>query len=283
MTPQKTLASEVRIEGIGQHRGTENSLLVRPAPANCGIVFSIGGREFPLSVENVYGEAGYTTIGDPKGENLKTVEHLLSAIHALGLDNLLVETASEEVPILDGSALPFVKLLEKAGFSPQNASKKAIRILKKIEFKDDKAEVSLEPAKTGLHLDITIDYPDIKPIGRQEISFVLTPENYKRLAAPARSFARLSDVEYLHSRGLALGASMATGIAVDEERVLNHEGLRLENEFVAHKVLDAVGDLFVAGKTLVGRYKSVRGGHYHNNMLMRALLSDPANYEVVEI
>jgi UDP-3-O-[3-hydroxymyristoyl] N-acetylglucosamine deacetylase len=134
-----------------------------------------------------------------------------------------------------------------------------------------------------LTLDVEIDYPDIKPIGRQRMTFRLEPGGYKRLVAPARSFARLSDVEYLHSKGLALGASMDTGIAVDSERVLNPGGLRLENEFAAHKVMDAVGDLFVAGMTLIGRYRSSKGGHYHNNMLMRALLARPDNYEVVEI
>ena len=283
MIRQKTLAREITIEGIGQHKGAMNSIVLRPAPADGGIRFVIRGREFPLCIDNVFGEGGYTTIGDPKGENLKTIEHLVSSLHALGLDNLAIETESEEVPILDGSALPFFDALSNAGLAELDAPKKAIKVLETTGFSDERAEVSIGPANAGLSIDVEIDYPDIKPIGHQEMSFGLGPEAYRNLVAPARSFARVSDIEYMHSKGLALGASMKTGIAVDGERVLNPEGLRLENEFVAHKVMDAIGDLFVSGMTLVGRYRSSRGGHYHNNMLMRALLARPGNYEIVEL
>ena len=283
MTRQRTIACEFYLDGIGQHTGQANRILFSPAPVNTGIIFKIKGREFPLCVENVFGEAGYTSIGDQKGSNFKTIEHMLSTIHALGIDNLIIKTEDEETPIMDGSALPFVTAFENMGIDMQDAPKKAIKVLKRTGFSDEKAEVWIEPAKAGLTLDVEIDYHDIKPIGRQHMIFELSLENYKKLAAPARSFARLSDVEYLRSKGFALGASMETGIAVDTERILNPEGLRSPNEFVAHKVMDAIGDLFVTGMTIIGRYKSIKGGHAHNNALIRALLSDPANYEVVEI
>ncbi|MDR2098589.1 MAG: UDP-3-O-acyl-N-acetylglucosamine deacetylase [Rickettsiales bacterium] len=286
MANQTTLRRAVTLAGIGQHKGTENIVHIMPAPENGGIVFRLrrGGakKDFPLSVENVFGEAGYTSIGEKVGFSLKTIEHVVSAIHGLSLDNLMIDTDSLEMPIFDGSALPVFKKLAAAGSVEQGAPRRAIKVLRRVEFMDEKAAVSLEPASRGLSLDIEIDYPGIRPIGRQHIALDLTRENYERIIAPARTFARMSDVEFLHSKGLALGASMKSGIAVDEERVLNPEGLRAPDEFVAHKALDAVGDLYAAGRTLVGAYKSLRGGHYHNGMLMKKLLSDPANFEIVE-
>lgn len=280
---QTSIRKEITLNGIGQHKGTENNITLTPAPINSGIIFKIKGKDYKLNLENVFGTGGYTSIGVQDGTNVKTIEHLISTLHGLGIDNLIIETDSEEIPIQDGSSLPILEKLEDIGIIEQDAPKKAIKILKKVEYNDDKGEVSIEPSEKGLILDVSIDYTGIKPIGKQHINIELTPANYKTIIAPARTFARLQDVEYLHSQGLCLGATLKSGIAVDEERVLNPEGLRSPTEFVAHKVLDAVGDLYVMGHTIIGLYTSNKGGHSHNNQLVKKVMSDKSNYEIVEI
>ena len=281
---QKTISKEISITGIGQHKGTENTITLKPADINTGITFIIKGKVFPFTIENVYGEAGYTTIGDLEKENVKTIEHLISAIHGLGIDNIIIETQSEEIPITDGSSIPLIKEIEKAGIIEQNAKKKFIKILKPIQYSDNTGDVSFSPSQNNfLTLDITIDYTVIIPIGIQSIKLDLTEDNYKTLIATARTFARLSDVEYLHSKGLCLGATLKSGVAVDEEKVINEEGLRFPDEFVRHKVLDAIGDLYLLGHQIIGYYKSFKGGHFHNNKLVKKILSDKSNYEIVEL
>ncbi len=285
MINQNTIKNEITISGIGQHKGTINTLILSPASENTGIVFDLKGEIFKLNIDNVVGTGGFTFIGNPNSNNLKTIEHLMSAVCGVGIDNLIIKTNDEEVPIMDGSGIEFVKLLnEKAGVFKQNAKRKYLKIIKKVEYSDDNASVSLSPTDDNyLTLDVQIEYENIKPIGIQKEVIKLTPENYMEKIASARTFARLSDVEYLHSKGLCLGASLKTGIAVDEEKIINPEGLRFKNEFVFHKILDAVGDLFVAGNRIIGVYKSIRGGHTQNNMLVKQLLSDKSNYELVEL
>lgn len=281
---QKTISKEIVISGIGQHKGTENTIILKPAPVDSGIIFKISGKEYKYNAENVFGETGYTCVGEKDGRNLKTVEHLISTLNGLGIDNLIIETESEEVPICDGSAVKFVEEIEKAGFELQNALKKAIKILKKVTYSDEKGDVSIEPSESKtLTLDVMIDYTGIKPIGIQSVKIDLNEDNYKNLISPARTFARMADVEFLHSKGLCLGATLKSGVAVDEEKVINPEGLRFEDEFVRHKVLDAVGDLYLLGHYIIGSYKNSKGGHFHNNQLVRAVLSDKSNYEIVEL
>ncbi len=285
MINQKTIKNSIVISGIGQHKGTINTMELLPADIDTGIVFEIKGKKYPLNLLNVFGESGYTCIGEKDGINVKTIEHLVSTLHGLGIDNVIVKTESEETPIQDGSALPWVKEIEeKAKIEIQNTPKKAIKILKKVEYSDEKGTVSIEPSdKQLLTLDVTIDYSGIKPIGIEHEVIDLTEENYKSKICIARSFARMTDVEYLHSKGLCLGATLKSGIAVDEEKILNPEGLREPNEFVFHKILDAVGDLYVMGHTILGVYKSNRGGHTQNNQLVRKVMSDKSNYEIVEL
>ena len=285
MINQKTIKNSIVISGIGQHKGTLNTMELLPSDVDTGIVFEIGGKKYPLNLNNVFGESGYTCIGEKDGKNVKTIEHLVSTLHGLGIDNVIVKTESEETPIQDGSALPWVKEIEeKAKIEIQNTPKKAIKILKKVEYSDEKGTVSIEPSdKQLLTLDVTIDYSSIKPIGIEHEIIDLTEENYKSKICIARSFARMTDVEYLHSKGLCLGATLKSGIAVDEEKILNPEGLREPNEFVFHKILDAVGDLYVMGHTILGVYKSNRGGHTQNNQLVRKVMSDKSNYEIVEL
>ena len=285
MINQKTIKNEITISGIGQHKGTINTLVISPADESTGIIFDLNGKFFKLDINNVVGTGGFTFIGNQNGHNLKTIEHLMSAVCGVGIDNLIIKTSDEEVPIMDGSAIEFVKLFnEKAGLFTQKAKRNYIKILKTIEYSDDNATVSLSPADDNyLTLDVQIEYENIKLIGIQREVIKLTPENYTEKIAPARTFARLSDVEYLHSKGLCLGASLKTGIAVDTEKIINPEGLRFKNEFVFHKILDAVGDLFVAGHRIIGVYKSIRGGHTQNNMFVKKMLSDKSNYELVEL
>lgn len=285
MQNQKTIKNSITFTGIGQHEGTLNTIQLFPADVDSGIVFEIKGKKYPLNLNNVFGETGYTCIGEKDGVNVKTIEHLVSSIHGLGIDNLLIKTESEEIPIQDGSAQPLLKEIEeKAGFLVQNAPKKFIKILKKIEYSDEKGIVSIEPNdKQLLTLDVMIDYSGIKPIGIEHEVIDLTEENYKSKICMARTFARLSDVEYLHSKGLCLGATLNSGVAVDEEKIINPEGLREENEFVFHKILDAIGDLYVMGHSIIGLYKNSRGGHFHNNQLVRKVMSDTSNYEIVEL
>ena len=282
---QKTIKNSLVFSGIGQHKGTLNTIELFPADIDTGIVFEIKGKKYQLNLDNVFGETGYTCIGEKDGVNVKTIEHLVSSLHGLGIDNLLIKTESEEIPIQDGSALPLLKEIEeKAGFITQNAPKKAIKILKKVEYADEKGVVSIEPSNKGLlTLDVTIDYSGIKPIGVEHEVVDLTEENYRSKICMARTFARMSDVEYLHSKGLCLGATLKSGVAVDEEKIINPEGLREPNEFVFHKILDAIGDLYVMGHPIIGLYKNSRGGHFHNNQLVRKVMSDKSNYEIVEI
>ena len=285
MQKQRTIKNSITISGIGQHKGTINTINLIPANVNTGIVFEIKGKKYLVNKENVVGNGGFTYIGDKDGINVKTIEHLLSAICGLGIDNLIIKTESEEIPILDGSSEYFVKeLTEKADFIEQDISRKYIKILKDIVYKDDNGEVKLSPSdKDLLTLDVTIDYANIKPIGIEREVIGLTEENYKNTICRARTFARMSDVEYLHLKGLCLGATLNSGIAVDEEKILNPEGLRMPNEFVFHKILDAIGDLFVAGYRIIGNYKSIKGGHTHNNRLVKLLMLDASNYQIIEL
>ncbi len=281
---QTTIKNNLVFEGIGQHKGTINKIELIPAPLDSGIVFDINGNNYKLSLDNVFGNGGYTSIGIEDGEHVKTIEHLISSIYGLGIDNLIIKTNSEEIPIQDGSALPLMAEIEKIGLQEQDAPKKFIKILKKIEFEDDKASVSIEPNdKDLLTLDISIDYTGIKPIGIQHKVLDLNLDNYQNIICKARTFARMSDVEFLHSKGLCLGASLKSGIAVDEEKVINPEGLRMDDEFVVHKILDAVGDLYVMGHSIIGKYTSNKGGHYHNNQLVRKVMSDASSYEIIEL
>lgn len=284
MQNQKTIKNSLVFTGIGQHKGTLNTIELLPAEINTGIVFDIKGKKYQLNLDNVFGETGYTCIGEKDGVNVKTIEHLVSSIHGLGIDNLIIKTESEEIPIQDGSALPLLLEIEKTGLFMQNAPKKAIKILKKVEYKDEKGEVSIEPQeKPLLTLDVMIDYSGIKPIGIEHEVIDLTEDNYKNIICKARTFARMSDVEFLHSKGLCLGATLKSGIAVDEEKIINPEGLRMENEFVFHKVLDATGDLYAMGHSIIGLYKNSRGGHFHNNQLVKKVMADSSNYEIVEL
>jgi UDP-3-O-[3-hydroxymyristoyl] N-acetylglucosamine deacetylase len=242
----------------------------------------------PLSAEVVSDTRMATTLspgGDPGGPKVKTVEHLLSACAGLGLDNLVIDITAEEVPILDGSAASFVYLLQSAGIELQDAPKRFIRVKKPVEVREGEGErlmwARLEPFEGyKLSFEIEFHHPAVDQTG-QRVSFDMGSGNYKREIARARTFGFSKDVDMMRARGLGLGGSMDNVIVVDESKVLNAEGLRYDDEFVKHKILDAIGDMHVLGKPLLASYTAFRGGHALNNRLLRKLLADREAWEVV--
>jgi len=264
---QRTIKKPITIKGIGLHTGLPQEIKVLPVKANSGISFN-GKR---LSIESVQAESGFTKMGA-----ILTIEHLLSALTGLLIDNAAIYTKGTEIPILDGSALTFVKLLDPIEL---NVERHFIRVLRPVWFEDEFARVGLLPSEKQIY-DVEINYSDTPAIGIMKERFELTEKAYRDHIAPARSFARMSDLEFLQAHGKALGASLDTGLAVVGDKILNPEGLRNPSEFVRHKILDAIGDMTTAGNTLLAEYRSIKGGHYHNNMLLKLLFLNPDNYQV---
>ena len=292
MVAQRTLKSLTRAVGVGVHGGQRVELTFRPAPPDSGIVFRRVDLPQPVDirvgVHEVSDTRMATTIspgGDPGGPKVNTIEHLLSACAGLGIDNLIVDITAEEVPILDGSAAAFVFLLQSAGIALQNAPKRFMRILKPVEVREGEGHTlkwaRLEPYEGyKLTFEIEFDHPAVNQTG-QRVVFDMGSGQYKREIARARTFGFTKDVEMMRSRGLGLGGSMDNVIVVDDYRVLNTDGLRYDDEFVKHKILDAIGDMHVAGHPLIGAYTAFKSGHALNNKLLRAVLADPSSHEIV--
>lgn len=284
MIKQQTLKNTIRATGVGLHSGKKIYLTLRPAPINTGIVFRRVDLdpvvEIQATAENVTETTLSTTLseGDAK---VSTVEHLLSALAGLGIDNLYIEVTAPEVPIMDGSAGPFVFLIESAGIEQQDAPKEFIRIKKKVTVTDGDKSATFTPYngfKVGFSIDF--DHPVIdKQNQYTEVDFSST--SFVREVSRARTFGFMRDIEYLRANNLALGGSMDNAIVVDEFRILNEEGLRYEDEFVKHKVLDAIGDLYLLGKSLIGEFQGHKSGHGLNNKLLRELIKTPEAWEVV--
>ena len=291
MLQQRTLKSLTRAVGVGVHGGQRVELTLRPAPPNTGIVFRRVDLPQPVDIparaESVCDTRMASTLspgGDPGAPKVATVEHLMSACAGLGLDNLYVDITAEEVPILDGSAAAFVYLLQSAGIELQNAPKRFLRVLKPIEVREGEGPslkwARLEPYHGyKLSFEIDFDHPAVDQTG-QRVEFDFGAGQYKRDIARARTFGFTKDVEMMRSRGLGLGGSMDNVIVVDDYRVLNAEGLRYDDEFVKHKILDAIGDLFIVGYPLLASYTAFKSGHALNNKLLRALLADASAYEI---
>jgi UDP-3-O-[3-hydroxymyristoyl] N-acetylglucosamine deacetylase len=292
MVPQRTLKSLTRAVGVGVHSGQKVELTLRPAPVDTGIVFRRTDLavpvDLPVTPEAVTDTRMATTIsppGNPGGPKVQTIEHLLSACAGLGLDNLYVDITAEEVPILDGSAASFVFLLQSAGIELQRAPKRFLRVKKAVEVREGQGPTlkwaRLEPYDGyKLSFEIEFHHPALDATG-QQVTFDFGSGRYKRDIARARTFGFTKDVEMMRARGLGLGGSMDNVIVVDDYRVLNADGLRYDDEFVKHKILDAMGDMHVAGKPLIGAYTAFKGGHALNNTLLRRLLADATAYEVV--
>jgi UDP-3-O-[3-hydroxymyristoyl] N-acetylglucosamine deacetylase len=227
-----------------------------------------------ITPESASGNAGFTEVFG----SLKTVEHIMASLSALGIDNADMVSDDPECPAFDGSALPAAQKIAGAGIAEQQEPRKYLKILRRVEYSDAFAAVSLGPAE-GFSLDVTIDYPE--PIGHERLVFEMDAGAFMRDIAPARSFARQSDVDELRRRGFALGASLDVGIGIDGGRVLNPGGLRFPDEFVRHKIADAIGDMATSGYRIIGRYVSLKGGHNQNNALLRALFADPESFAVI--
>ena len=292
MLQQRSLQSLTRAVGVGVHGGQRVELTLKPAAPDTGIVFRRVDLPVPVDVPvnplAVCDTGMATTIspgGDPGAPKVRTIEHLLSACAGLGLDNLVIDITDEEVPILDGSAASFVFLLQSAGIALQNAPKRFLRVLKPVEIREGSGPslkwARLEPFEGyKLGFEIEFDHPAVSSTG-QRVVFDMGSGQYKNEIARARTFGFTRDVEMMRSRGLGLGGSMDNVIVIDDYKVLNGEGLRYDDEFVKHKILDAIGDMHVLGHPLLASYNAFKSGHALNNRLLRALLADTSNYEIV--
>lgn len=286
--PQMTLARPVVIDGVGLHSGANIHMVLRPAEADRGVVFRrtdlvAQGREvsdIPATYDHVVDTTLSTAIGNAAGTTISTVEHLMSAFSALGIDNALVEIDGPEVPVLDGSSEIFVDAIEAVGFEKLDAPRKAIRILKPVIVEDGAKRAALLPGE-GFRVSFEIEF-DNPVIGHQAIEADLHDPYFVEDIMRARTFCLRRDIEAMWAAGLAKGGSIENAIVVDEDHILNEEGLRYEDEFVRHKVLDAVGDLALSGRPLIGRYEGSRAGHAMNNRVLRALMADRSAWEVVD-
>jgi len=284
---QTTLRKRTAIAGVGVHSGLPVSLTLNPADAHSGVVFVRTGidgrpdRELRATACAVTATELATVLGDENGMFVSTVEHVMAALCGLGVDNCIVEIDGPEAPILDGSAQPYVAAIDKAGIVSLNAPRRYFKVLKSVRVHKGDSFGEFRPCERGFRVDVTIDF-DHPLIGRQALSLEVEPGIFRRDIARARTFGFMRDVEKLWSAGYALGASLENTLVVSDERVLNPGGLRFADEFVRHKVLDAIGDLALAGAPIIGAYRSVRGGHRLNHAVLAALLSDSSAWTVVE-
>ncbi len=284
MLKQRTLKNVIRATGVGIHTGEKVYMTLRPAPVNSGIIFRRIDLPSPIEIRaccELVGDTSLSTTLVRDGVRVATVEHLLSAMAGLGIDNAYVDLSAAEVPIMDGSAGPFVFLLQSAGIDEQNAAKRFIRIKKSVTVRDGDKWARFDPFdgfKVGFSIDF--DHPIFtRRVSTAEIDFSTT--SFVKEVSRARTFGFMRDIEMLRERNLVLGGSMDNAIVLDDYRVLNEDGLRYEDEFVKHKILDAIGDLYLLGHSLIGAFYGYKSGHCLNNKLLRALLADQGAWEYV--
>ena len=284
MIKQRTLKNSIRATGVGLHSGNKVFMTMRPAAANTGIIFRRVDLEPAAEIAAFATSVGDTAMsstlidGDVR---VGTVEHLLAAFAGMGIDNAYIDLSAAEVPIMDGSAGPFVFLIQSAGIEEQTAAKKFIRILKPVEYKFEDKWARIEPYE-GFRVSFKIDFDH--PVFKSHTSFAsvdFSTTSFLQEISRARTFGFMSDLEMLRERNLVLGGSMDNAIVLDDYRVLNEDGLRYEDEFVKHKVLDAIGDLYLLGHNLIGAYSGFKSGHELNNQLLRKLLKNPDTWEEV--
>jgi UDP-3-O-[3-hydroxymyristoyl] N-acetylglucosamine deacetylase len=282
---QTTLACEISLTGTGVHSGAPVSISICPADGDTGLRFLISngdsdGIEIAADQQWVTGVTLCTELGDGNGASVATVEHVLAALRGLGVDNALIEIDSVEVPIMDGSAAPFVEAIDEVGLTELDAPRRFLKVLKPICVEDGGAVGELVP-HNGFHLDVEIDY-ETKLIGKQKLEMDVNPGSFRREISRARTFGFMKDVERLWAAGLALGASLENTVAIGDDRIINREGLRFADECVRHKALDAVGDLALAGAPILGAYRSRHGGHRLNALVLKALFADADAWTMVE-
>jgi UDP-3-O-[3-hydroxymyristoyl] N-acetylglucosamine deacetylase len=284
MIKQRTIKNAIRATGVGLHTGEKIYLTLLPAPVDTGIVFRRVDLNPPVEIEAKAHNVGETTLsttlmnGDVR---VSTVEHLLAAMAGLGIDNVIVELSAAEVPIMDGSAGPFVFLIQSAGVQEQSAPKKFIRIKKPVVLEEGDKRAAFLPFD-GFKVTFSIDFDHPVFQGRSlSTSVDFSTSSFVKEVSRARTFGFMHEIEYLRSKGLARGGSVDNAIVVDDYRILNEDGLRYEDEFVKHKVLDAIGDLYLLGYSLIGAFSGYKSGHGLNNRLLRALMADPEAWELV--
>ncbi|EQB35575.1 UDP-3-O-(3-hydroxymyristoyl) glucosamine N-acyltransferase [Sulfurimonas hongkongensis] len=279
---QTTIKKPVELVGIGLHKGTPVRLRLEPLESNSGIIFYRSDVDVAIALipENVVDTKMATVIGKD-GVVISTIEHMLSAVYAYGLDNLKIIVDADEIPVMDGSSASFCMLLDEAGIQELDKPKKVMRIKKEVIVQEGEKYVKLSPS-TDLKYDFTIKFPH-PVINKQEYVLEFTKESYKKEIARARTFGFLQEVQYLRSKGLALGGTLENAIVLDDKKILNPEGLRFSDEFVRHKILDAIGDMSLIGMNFVGNYEAMAGSHDLNHKLTIELLSSPENYEVIEL
>jgi UDP-3-O-[3-hydroxymyristoyl] N-acetylglucosamine deacetylase len=284
---QTTLSRKIDFNGVGLHSGNGVKVSIKPSKEDTGITFirtdlngDIKKRKIKANYLFVSDTSLCTTIENEYGIKVSTIEHIMAAFNGSGIDNAEVELDNIEVPIMDGSSLPFLNLIEEAGITQQSAKRKILKILQKVEVKEDNKTCSINPSN-GFDFITEIDF-DSLAVGKQSATLSIENYGFKDFAANARTFGFMKDVEYMKSLGLGLGGNLENCIIIDNDEVINPDGLRHTNEFSRHKLLDAVGDIFTAGYRIQGCYKGVRSGHYMNNLLLKKIFSSPLNYEIID-
>lgn len=284
---QTTFENIVSMEGIALHAGVPATAVLNPAPVNTGIVFrrtdiKDKNNVIPATYMNIVDTRLCSCFGNGDGATVSLSEHLMATLHAFGITNAFIDITGPEVPILDGCANGYVKYFEQAGIAQQSEKRRILKIKKEVSFVDDKGnKIVIMPAEYGFTVDFEIDFP-AKSIGHQQLKFEMGLENFKNEIAYARTFGQKQEIDMLRSMGLARGGSLENAVLVDGDTIVNPDGLRNPLEFVRHKILDCVGDLYQAGMPIVGSVKASKTGHYHNNMLLREVFKDEENYEILE-
>lgn len=281
MSFRNTLARELTVSGTALHAGTPVTMTLGPGRAGEGVIFwraDKGGAEIPARYDLV-AETKLGTVIEKNGVSVGVIEHLMAAVAGAGVDDLLVALDGPEPPILDGDALSYLALIDKVGVTATKVPRRAVRLLRAVKVSERNAYAALHPADEAAY-DFLLEY-DAPAIGRQQFRFAFTPDNFRNLIAPARTFGFAKDLEALNAMNLAKGASLENTLALDGTGVINKDRQRFADEFVRHKILDAIGDMALAGAPLIARFEGVRSGHGLNNRLLRALFADPANYEMV--
>ena len=283
---QQTLKAKIQVKGVGLHSGRQIAMTLCPASADQGIVFlrtdvKDMDNRIPALWGNVVDTRLCTVIANKSGASVGTIEHLMAALRGCGVDNAIVEIDGAEVPVMDGSAMPFVRMIEEVGTIAQSRPRQAIRILKEVTVEENGKRASLKPAQGSIFGgEIDFDHPEI---GNQRFETRLLNGNFKHDLADSRTFGFLHEVEYMRSQGLALGGSLDNAIVLDKETVMNPDGLRHSDEFIRHKLLDAIGDLYLAGGPIIGAYEGAKAGHAMNNALLHALFADDDAWEIVPL
>lgn len=282
---QHTITKSVVFNGVGLHSGVATQLIIEPADVNTGVVFIRSDiKDFapiPAIYANVVDTRNCTCLGDKNGQIISTIEHLMAALSALKIDNALVKVNAPEMPILDGGALLFYNELKHAGLTEQSAPRRCLKVLQKVEFKDDKGNyVILEP-DDNFAVHFIIDFPS-PIVGHQEFNHIINKDIFISQIAPCRTFCEKSQIDYLRSIGLIKGGSLDNAVVLDGDKILNPDGFRVKNECVNHKVLDAIGDMATAGLPVKGKLTAFHSGHFHNNQILRALFANSSNYIIEE-